>query len=478
LGGVIAGVTVDYAIHVYTAIRHGRDRAKAVGSVVAPILLGAVTISCAFGAFLASSIEGYRQLGVFSIVGVGLAVVLALFVFPLLVKPGKAAGEPAVPAQWRLRSRRGDAWLSLIFLAVCVAAAILATRVNFDSDMARLDGTARDILDSETRFRTVWGRGEGGLGMLAVTDADREKASERYQQIHEQAVAAVGFSNVVSLATLWPARSARDANLRNWANFWRGGREERLRKLLAEKGAPFSFAADAFDPFFEGLYRIQSPSADPAGNMVFDQVRDRFIRGGEGRWSYILYFPDRPEVVRALTQISAEHPGSLLVSREAFMKSMSRVYSREIGTVTGVGMVLIVLAIFLGIRDFRFSCLALLPAAVGGLWLLGLMGWLGYAFTIGNLMAGIVVLGLCIDYGVLMVHGFRHGETRGPRTAVTMSAVTTVVGTGVLLFARHPVLFSVGLTLTVGVIAGYVAAILVLPSLNALWCGDRDEDAN
>jgi predicted RND superfamily exporter protein len=48
---------------------------------------------------------------------------------------------------------------------------------------------------------------------------------------------------------------------------------------------------------------------------------------------------------------------------------------------------------------------------------------------------------------------------------VTLSAVTTLIGAGVLLFARHPILFSIGLTMVTGVLAGYVSSLLVLPSL-------------
>lgn len=44
-------------------------------------------------------------------------------------------------------------------------------------------------------------------------------------------------------------------------------------------------------------------------------------------------------------------------------------------------------------------------------------------------------------------------------------AVTTLIETGALLFARHPVLFAIGVTMATGVLAGYVSSMLVVPSL-------------
>jgi predicted RND superfamily exporter protein len=49
--------------------------------------------------------------------------------------------------------------------------------------------------------------------------------------------------------------------------------------------------------------------------------------------------------------------------------------------------------------------------------------------------------------------------------AVTLSAVTTLIGAGALLFARHPILFAIGSTMTTGVLAGYVSSLLVVPPL-------------
>jgi predicted RND superfamily exporter protein len=97
---------------------------------------------------------------------------------------------------------------------------------------------------------------------------------------------------------------------------------------------------------------------------------------------------------------------------------------------------------------------------------------------VANLVSGIVVFGLCIDFGIHILHAWLHRSHRTTRRAVSLAAGTTCVGAGVLLFARHPVLFSAGLTLTVGVGAGYVAAVLVVPALCELFLQKRREEVS
>lgn len=52
-------------------------------------------------------------------------------------------------------------------------------------------------------------------------------------------------------------------------------------------------------------------------------------------------------------------------------------------------------------------------------------------------------------------------------------AVTALIGTGALLFARHPVLFAIGVTMATGVLARYVSSMLVVPSLRR-WFDRRE----
>jgi predicted RND superfamily exporter protein len=68
-----------------------------------------------------------------------------------------------------------------------------------------------------------------------------------------------------------------------------------------------------------------------------------------------------------------------------------------------------------------------------------------------------------------MIHGMRHRTEEASRLVVHLSALTTIVGAGVLLLARHPALFTIGVTLTIGVVCGYFSALLVIPALARIW---------
>jgi len=117
------------------------------------------------------------------------------------------------------------------------------------------------------------------------------------------------------------------------------------------------------------------------------------------------------------------------------------------------------------LRNLRLTALALVPVVTGVIAILGMIPALGLSLDAPSLISTMVAVGLCIDYGIFMVYECHYRLETGTLTAVTLSALTTLIGAGALLFARHPLLFSVGVTMVTGVLAGYVSSILVLPSL-------------
>jgi predicted exporter len=462
-GPVIAGIADDYGIAVYVAIRHGVKRVEAVRHVVAPVTAGCVTTAGIFFAFFFSRIPGYYQLAWFCILSLLLTLVLALFVLPLFLRPGKTP-EDYDNAPSFVPPKHPRMCLTAIALVFVVAGA-LAVRVRFDSDVTRLDGTNPAILQAETEFKRVWGTGERKEAMLVVMGDSYESVMEKTDALYEQAAASVGATQIVSLASVWPSAKTRAMRVKAWTEFWQNGREAKLRNLLAEAGAARGFTTNAFEPFLGHLYDQSGVVAEPVTNRMLDNLKDRFVQKPNGLHQTISYFPDKPELVTALSQAVGTRQDASVISRTVLGDILSNSFTGEVVKISVLAGLMIILMSWAFIRDLSMTWVALSPAFTAVVGLLGFMGAVGRPLSIANLISGIIVFGLSIDFGMHILHACRHPQGAHARVAVTFAAMTTVMGAMALLFAHHPALFSVGLTLTIGVGLGYVAAMWMVPVL-------------
>lgn len=150
-----------------------------------------------------------------------------------------------------------------------------------------------------------------------------------------------------------------------------------------------------------------------------------------------------------------------------------------------LGMVAFIGAV-LDFRNLRDVFLALLPPLVGAAMMVGAMGFLQVDLNPANLIVLPLVLGIGVDDGVHVVHDYRRQMRSGAEeyrisastiNAILLTTLTSMVGFGSLLIAAHRGLFSVGLTLTIGVGCCGFISLIPLPAILRLVGSSFAEEA-
>ncbi len=107
---------------------------------------------------------------------------------------------------------------------------------------------------------------------------------------------------------------------------------------------------------------------------------------------------------------------------------------------------------------------------------MGLMSLLNLPLNVVNILAAIITCGVIVDYGIGMTYEYQYDLKIGTIIAVSLSAVTTIIGAGVLLFAKHPALFSTAVAMVICVLAGYLSSITVVPALCSIFLKPRIQE--
>ena len=96
--------------------------------------------------------------------------------------------------------------------------------------------------------------------------------------------------------------------------------------------------------------------------------------------------------------------------------------------------------------------------------MLGVFGLLNKPLSIFTLAGGLLVLGHGVDYGVYATHAIKNSSVGVPQ-AIFVSGLTSLAGFGSLLFATHPALFDMGLSVFSGLMVAMPCALILLPAL-------------
>jgi hopanoid biosynthesis associated RND transporter like protein HpnN len=130
----------------------------------------------------------------------------------------------------------------------------------------------------------------------------------------------------------------------------------------------------------------------------------------------------------------------------------------------------IAILVFVHFRSLSCVVLALVPVAIGSLWLGGLMGWLGVPLNPANIMTLPLVIGIGVTNGIHILNRFAEEQTpnilaRSTGKAVLVSGLTAMAGFGSLMLAQHRGIYSLGCVMTTGLATCMVAGLTFLPAL-------------
>lgn len=138
-------------------------------------------------------------------------------------------------------------------------------------------------------------------------------------------------------------------------------------------------------------------------------------------------------------------------------------------------LAVVFLFLVMDFRSVKYALFAMLPLCVALVWTVGFMGLTSIQFTLLNIMAIPLILGIGIDDGVHVLHRYKiegsgsiNKVFRSTGKAIIITSLTTMLAFGSLVFATYRGFGSLGLALFIGVAMCLIATTTILPAILAI----------
>lgn len=475
-GAVLLGVTVDFTLHVYFSLHGSIQPLQQLRCLTKPLLGSALTSFLAFGILLLSALPGQRQLAVFSMTAIALALALAVIVMPHLC--GGHMGEHADGGERRDAGDRnrtgaqrgsGRLWVLvwLVVMLVCVSA---LPRLQFDGALRSLSVATPDLRRNEGLLQQVWGNMRTSALLFATADSF-DAALVINERIAQTVRDSATSPHLVSLAAMLPSRESQQQSRALWQQFWQEHGPS-LQMQLTTIGANYGFSSQAFAPFTQWLERsvpaLELATWQQLGlatllNGLIVTNTDDTTTNGDGQNVAVISLINEADLTPHLQQRIEAIDGAVVVAQSGFGRQLSTELAADFSQFIVIAFGVVVLVLIGWYRRWRYVALALLPVVSGLLFMFGTMSWLGLSFNLFNVIAAILIIGLGVDYGIFILSLCDGSGCQQSRRAVLVSALTTLAGFGALVLAQHPAMYSIGVTVLLGISGAVATALLVVP---------------
>jgi len=149
------------------------------------------------------------------------------------------------------------------------------------------------------------------------------------------------------------------------------------------------------------------------------------------------------------------------------------IMSKDGKKATYLALIAVFLVLLIDFRSLKYALVGLIPLVFGAIWMTGLMQLAGLQFTMMNILAVPLIIGIGIDDGVHILHRWKLEKNldivyRSTGKAILLTSLTTMLGFGSLWFATYRGLGSMGIALFIGVGTCFLATLFVVPAILGL----------
>lgn len=480
IGSVLLGVTLDYSLHILTHIRNNETLESLYKDVTEPILMSSLTTALAFLCLLFLDSQALQDLGIFAAISVLGASVFALFFIPLVYRnPLSQKQQVNVLDKIADYPFHKNKWLLIGLGVVLVVSAFSFHRVEFNKDISKLNYEPPEIkaamqhldeltdISSKSVYLATYGKSVEGT--LQLNDSIHKTL-----ELLKKEGKIGSFSSIGALV-----HSQRDQreNIAMWDKFWSASRIEETEEDLIEIGAERGFKPGTFNKFYTLLNKDFTTLKPEDYQDIPSFLLEDYISTKADFTTITTLIKLDNDNASEIKSVFKGIPNTIVIDRQEMNETFLGNLKSDFNSLIGYCLLAVLLILFLFFRSFSLTLVTVTPIFLTWFLTLGIMGLFQIEFNIFNIIISTFIFGLGIDYSIFMTKGLLKELQTGEKVMVThktsimLSVLTTILGVGVLVFAKHPALYSISIVSIIGIFSAMITSFTVQPLLFKLFIG-------
>ena len=483
-GSIILGVAVNYSLHFIVHMQHLGNARDTVKDLANPLTLGSATTVLAFFGLQFANAGILRDIGLFAGISLIGAAFCSLIFLPHFFKSALfQANESAVRSLNSFLSFEPSKkkWVIVLIALLTPVFFYMAQSVTFNSDMNKLNFMSPELIDAQQKLNVINEFSLQSVYVIASGKNEQEalRNSERAGEILHEAKQKDIAEKYLSPSLLLISDSLQKIRIQKWNNYWTADRKQKIRSVLKQEGERLKFsntAYAAFDQFID--FKYEQADRDKLSVLKSGLFSENFVQTND-HVAIIIPAMIKPEHKKKFYQSIENHSSINALDKQSLTASFIDSVNADFTFIVMFTSILVFTALLLAYGRIELAMITFIPMFVTWIWILGIMALFKIEFNIVNVMVSTFIFGLGDDYSIFTMDGLQQQHKTGRknlssvRLSILISAITTIIGLGVLLFAKHPALQSIALIAITGIVCVFIMSQTLEPFLFHVFISGR-----
>lgn len=461
-GSIVLGIALDYCFHLFTHLKHTDTVEQAIKDISGSLVLSCFTTILAFLSliFLDSQVlTDFGLLASFSLIG---TLFFVLLVQPILLDWMGVLDKIKGGLHWVDRVLNQNLnWRRPVLIGIVLITVFLSffiDRVSFEDDLNSINYFPKELQEAEA-IVTASDTKEKSVFVISKADdfQDAIDANATVTAKLDSLKAAGDINSVVSLNHMFPTTDqiAKRANL--WNERIISGRADIVVEDFKQNSTSAGMKEDAFQTFYDLLQgSVEGDLVYPEG-FFENPLFSNFVVRSEAGTELISIVNSSAESASIVEEV-LKNTDAIVVDKTLLANSLIEVVQENFNLLLLITTSLVFITLLLNYGRIELALMTFLPMVLSWVWILGICGLFNIQFNFINVLITTFIFGLGDDFCIFVSDGllskFKTGKNKlsSYRSSIILSTTTTIIGTGVLIFSKHPALQSIAVLSVVGML--------------------------
>jgi len=467
--GILLGIVLDYSFHFFTHLKHSGNLLKTIKDISSPMLIGSFTTIMAFAALLFTDsvvLQNFGLIALFTLLGAAIFTVLFL---PVILHFTRFSLIPSNIKAVEKSPNKLFVRLGIVSVVVITSVFLFrGTNMQFDADLNNLSYHPKELQEKEDFFTGINPANQKKIYVFSSSSVEK-KAKEFNFQLFKRLKAKQKSLKITELVSIVPYQIPRsEIQDAKWKSFWK--EHPSVESTIRSESATNGFSESAFDPFI-ALMKNPTESLQEGTGLVQDLGLSKFHYSDSTQHSFLTSIViDRSELANCKAEIN-QIPGTYILDLTAVAENMLNTVQKDFNFLLIFSSLLVFLSLLVVYGRIELALFAFFPMVLAWIWILGIAQLFDIQFNFVNIIIATFIFGLGDDFSIFMTDGLiqkyktNTDSISSYKSAIILSAVTTIIGTGALYFAKHPAIHSIAMISVVGISTILLITVYLQPTL-------------
>jgi len=482
IGSVLLGVTLDYSLHILTHMRSNNNIKALYKEITKPILMSSLTTALAFLCLLFLNSQALQDLGIFAAISVLGTSTFALIFIPQVYKGSvnKSKKQTFIDrlASFQFHKQKG---LIIVLVIAFVVSLFTYNKVTFNEDISKLNYEPQHLKDAQMHLDVLTNMASKSVYLAAYGNSEND-ALQVNDAIYKKLEELKNNNQIIdfsSIGTLIHSEINQKQSIEKWNTFWNDETIANTKSNLIESGAKLGFLPTTFNAFYSLVNSDFETLSIADYNALKTISTDDYITTKDNFTTVTTLVKLKDENEDELVNIFNDVKQILVIDRQQMNETFLGNLKTDFNRLVLYSFVVVILLLLVFYRSFSLMLVTSIPIMLTWLLTIGIMGLFHIEFNIFNIIISTFIFGLGIDYSIFITNGLLHEYKTGEKalqtykTSIILSVVTTVLGVGVLIFAKHPALYTISLVSLIGILSAVIISFTLQPLVFKLFIGSK-----